>query len=135
MMNLLRHRDRGADPLWKVASATQIFGADEETVNTLARVGSWAESPGPVDGVLIGRRHPTGWFLHGVRRHTLMADELPVFTELVMVRSYLLLAHGPDASVWRLGADTDEWRSPVYSMAHELAALESLGESGHRPSA
>ncbi len=56
---------------------------------------AWRSSPTPgsrtrsVDGVLVATRHPTGWFLHAVRRDDLSEDQLAPFRELVTVRSYL----------------------------------------------
>ena len=71
----------------------------------------------------MATRHPTGWFLHAVRRDDLPEDER-AFGESVKVRSYLLLAHGPHAPAWRPSPVEGEWRSVCRSLARELAELD-----------
>jgi len=123
-MHLFRHRGRPTDPLWADASATQILAADPTAVTWLALESDLPEPGAEVDGVLIAARHPTGWFLHAVRRDDLSEDQLAPFRESVTVRSYLLLAHGPEAPVWRPSPVQDEWRSVWYSLARELSELD-----------
>ena len=110
------------DPLWEVASATQVLVADQATIASLARGGD--VEPRRRSTASCGTRHPTGWFLHAVRRDDLPEDQLAPFRELVTVRSYLLLAHGPEAPAWRPSPIEDEWRSVWYSLARELAELD-----------
>lgn len=120
------HRDRRSptDPLWEVASATQILVADPTTVTSLSLESDLREPDAAADGVLVASRHPTGWFLHAVRRDDLPTDQLAPFRELVTVRSYLLLAQGPEAPVWRPSRVDGEWRSVWFSLARELSELD-----------
>ena len=46
----------------------------------------------------------------------LHAGELEDFVHFVMVRTYLLLEHGPDVSVWQLGQD-GVWRASCVASA------------------
>jgi hypothetical protein len=123
-MNPFRRSDRSADPMWRVASKTQIFAVDEAAVIGLVRELDHGESGQPVDGVVVAKRHPTGWFVHAVRRSTLPPDQIGLFEELVTVRSYLLLAHGPKAPAWQPGPAQGEWRSPAFSISREVSDLE-----------
>ncbi len=123
-MHLFRDRGRRIDPRWDVASATQILVADPTTVTSLAIE---SEPPGPgaeVVGVVVARRHPTGWFLHAVRRDDLPEDQLAPFRESVTVRTFLLLTHGPEAPAWRPSPVEGEWRSVWYSLGRELSDLD-----------
>jgi hypothetical protein len=123
-MDLFRYRERPTDPLWDVASATQILVADLETVTSLA-FETGVRKPGvSLDGILIATRHPTGWFLHAVRRDDLPEEQLTAFRELVTVRGYLLLAYGPQAQAWYPSPIEDEWRSVAFSIARELSELD-----------
>jgi hypothetical protein len=122
-MHLFRSRDR-PDPLWDVASTPQILVADLQTVTSLAFETDACKPGVTLDGVLIASRHPTGWFLHAVRRDDLPEDQVPAFRELVTVRSYLLLAHGPAAQAWHPSPIEDEWRSVAFSIARELSELD-----------
>ncbi len=122
-MHFFRDRERPVDPLWDVASATQVLVADPRTVTALANEGE-AAGGATVDGVLVAVRHPTGWFLHAVRRDDLPDDQLAPFRELVTVRSYLLLANGPEAPAWRLSPIAGEWRSVWFSVASEFSELD-----------
>jgi hypothetical protein len=128
-MHLFRDRGRPTDPLWEVASATRILVADPTTVTSLSLESDPSEPDADVDGVLVASRHPTGWFLHAVRRDDLSADELAPFRELVIVRSYLLLAHGPGLPAWRPSPVEGEWRSVWYSLARELSELSELDDT------
>jgi hypothetical protein len=123
-MHLFRDREGRSDPLWDVASATQVLGADPKTVTSLALETDLRQPDTAVDGVLVATRHPTGWFIHAVRRDDLPRDQLAPFRELVTVRSYLLLARGPEASAWRRSPTDGEWRSVWFSLARELAELD-----------
>ena len=124
-MQFFRSRGRPTDPLWEVASATQIFAAAPHAMS------SWAfdtDIPRPdvrLDGALIANRHPTGWFLHAVRRKDLPEAQLAAFRELVTVRSYLLLAYGPQAPAWLPSPTEGEWRSVSFSIERELAELDA----------
>jgi hypothetical protein len=124
-MHFYRDRRRPTDPLWQVASATQILVADPTTVTSLSLESDLGEPDAAVDGVLVASRHPTGWFLHAVRRSDLPADQLAPFRELVTVRSYLLLAQGPESPAWRPSPVEGEWRSVWFSLARELSALDN----------
>lgn len=123
-MHLFGDRGRPTDPLWDVASATQILMAEPTTVTSLAVESELPEPGADVVGVVVASRHPTGWFLHAVRRDDLSEDELAPFRESVTVRSYLLLASGPEAPVWRPSPVEGEWRSVWYSLARELSDLD-----------
>ena len=123
-MRLFRDGERPADPQWDIASATQILVADPTTVTSLALESDPRQLDADVDGVLVATRHPTGWFLHAVRRDDLPEDQFAPFRESVTVRSYLLLAHGPEAPAWRPSPIEGEWRSVWYSLARELAELD-----------
>jgi hypothetical protein len=118
-------RDEGrTDWLWDVASATQVLAADPKTVTSLALETGLEESGEAVHGVLVADRHPTGWFLHAVCRDDLSEDQLAPFRELVTVRSYLLLARGPEAPAWRSSPVAGEWRSVWSSIARVLSELD-----------
>jgi hypothetical protein len=126
-MHTFRDRTGRTDPLWDVASATQVLVADPETVTSLALDTDLRQPDGAddaVDGVLVAVRHPTGWFLHAVRRDDLPPGELASFRELVTVRSYLLLSRGPEEPAWRRSPTDGEWRSVWFSLARELAELD-----------
>ncbi len=132
-MDLFGRTRRSTDPLWKVASATPIFAADAETVTRLVTGCGRAENEPPVDGVLVARRHPTGWFVHAVRRDALPADRLRFFDELVTVRSYLLLTQGPQVPVWTL-TPGGSWCSPAVASTSEFAALTGMFVESEGPS-
>lgn len=122
-MNPFRTSARRADPLWDVASETQIFTADEQTLTALTRDvgipdGQW------IDGVLLAQRHPTGWFVHAVRRDTLAADQVPLLDEAVTVRSYLLFTEGSETPTWLPVSGGQEWLSLVYSVGEELDLVD-----------
>jgi hypothetical protein len=121
-MHLFRDRARATDPLWDVASATQIFVAGPRTVTSFALETDLGGAR-TVDGALVADRHPTGWFLHAVRRDDLPDAQLAPFRELVTVRSYLLLAYGSDALSWRPSPVKGQWRSVWFSLARELSEL------------
>lgn len=123
-MNLFSRPERRADRLWQVAAVTEIFTADEETVTGLAQALDVPRSDRSIDGVLVAKRHPTGWFVHAVRRDTLLPDQIPLFEELVTVRSYLLLAHGPQAPAWRAARVEGEWRSPAFAVVEALTDFD-----------
>jgi hypothetical protein len=111
--------------MWKVASATQVFVAAEEVINQLAQAPDVLGSKGPADGLLIAQRHPTGWFLHAVRRDTLSSDQVALFAELVTVRAYLLLTLGPQVPAWEPGPEEGTWRSLAWPPEkQELLALD-----------
>ncbi|MGA8248565.1 MAG: hypothetical protein WB797_16785 [Nocardioides sp.] len=122
---MFRRNARGADPRWELAATTQIFAADARTIVRLVREIDPGASGTELDGILMARSHPTGWFLCAVRRDDLGGDDLGHFVELVTVRSYLLLRHGPVAHVWRPGPGDGEWRSPATSLAAGLAGIPS----------
>lgn len=123
-MPLFRHRERRPDPWWQVASATQVLVADPATVTSLALEGELRQPNAEVDGVLVATRHPTGWFLHAVRRDDLPEGRLGAFGEAVTVRGYVLLAEGPQAPAWRPSPLDHEWRSVWYSPARELSEFQ-----------
>jgi len=125
-MSLFRRPGRSADPLWQVASKTPTFTADEATVTGLAQGLGSPRNDTPIDGCLVARRHPTGWFVHAVHRDTLSPDQIPIFGELVTVRCYLLLAHGPQAPAWRPAPVEGEWRSPAFAVAEALKEFDNL---------
>jgi hypothetical protein len=123
-MHLLRHRERPTEPFWAVASATQIFLADPATVASLASATYVGQHDAAPDGILTATRHPTGWFVHGVRLDDLPAEQIRLFRELVTVRTYLLLAHGPEAPAWLPSTVPGEWLSLSLSIARELSELD-----------
>jgi hypothetical protein len=107
------------DPLWKVAASTQVFTADQRTVDRLAGEVDAVHRDAPYDGLLIARPHPTGWFVWAVRRDDLTDEDLGYLRELVVVRTYLLLRQGPGATVWSPIPGHAEWRSPAPSLITE----------------
>lgn len=123
-MHLFRSRERLTDPLWEMASAIQILVADPQTVTSLALETDLRKADARLDGILIANRHPTGWFLHAVRRSDLPEDQHAAFRELVTVRCYLLLACGAQAQVWLPSPIENEWRSVSYSIVRELSELD-----------
>jgi len=123
-MNLFRAGKGSTDPQWEVAAATQILVADPTTVSRLAVESVLRQLDGEVVGVVVASRHPTGWFLHAVWRDDLSQEQLAPFRELVTVRTYLLLAQGPQAPAWLPSPVEGEWRSVGYSAARELADLD-----------
>jgi hypothetical protein len=123
-MHQFRHREGRTDPLWDVASTIQVLEADPTTVTSLALETDVSEPDAAVEGVLVATRHPTGWFIHAVRRNDLSGAELAPVRELVTVRSYLLLSRGPEAPAWRRSPTDGESRSVWYSLARELAELD-----------
>jgi hypothetical protein len=124
-MHFLRRREGPTDPLWEVAVATQILVTDPRTLTSLACRTDLGKPEAAVEGILIANPHPTGWFLHAVRRNDLPEDQLTAFRELVTVRSYVLLAYGPQAPAWLPSRVEGEWRSVSYSIARELSELEA----------
>lgn len=120
---MFRRHDRRADPRWDVAASTQVFSADLRTVVALVREVDAAASEAMLDGVLLARSHPTGWFLWAVRRDDLRGEDLAHFNELVTVRTYLLLRQGPVPRVWRATPGGHEWRSPAASLPAELPGM------------
>lgn len=125
-MHLFRERKRLIDPRWEVASATQILVADAETVSRLALEAGVLEQESLVEAVLVARRHPTGWFVHAVRRDDLFKSQVHLLRELATVRTYLLLTRGPEPHVWRRGPGVGEWRSMSVSLDRELADLDDV---------
>jgi hypothetical protein len=123
-MHLFRDRERQTDPQWDLAVGTQILVADPATVISLAADSYPRQLDADVVGVLVAARHPTGWFVHAVRRDDLSDDQLAPFRELVTVRAYLLLARGPQAPAWLPSPVEGEWRSVGCSLARELAELD-----------
>ena len=122
-MHLFRDRARTADPMWEVAAATQILVADAETVTRLARETTLVELD-RIEAVLVATRHPTGWFVHAVRRVDLPDAHVHPLRELVTVRTYLLLTQGPQPPAWRPAPEPGQWRSISLSPARELAELD-----------
>lgn len=120
---MFRRDDRRADPRWEVAASTQVFSADRDTVVGLVRECDSEAGDGGLDGVLIARSHPTGWFISAVRRADLPDEDLACFHEVVTVRTYLLLRQGPASRVWSPVPATDEWRSAIPSFAVEVAGI------------
>ena len=84
--------------LWEVAASTPVSRTDE---------------PGSGDevGVLVARRHATGWFVHGLRSSSLPPEEAEDFAAFVTVRVYQLLLAGPRHPVWERGPAHHEWRA------------------------
>ena len=123
-MHPFRHRERRADPLWVVAAATQVLTADPETVSSLAPASDTGDREASLDGLLIAIRHPTGWFVHAVRRNDLPEDHHAEFRELVTVRSYVLLAHGPQSPAWVPSPRNGEWCSVSFSISRQLSELD-----------
>jgi hypothetical protein len=116
---VFRAGGRKADPLWEVAASTQVFTIGGATVERLAREVDHGSVELLHDGLLIARSHPTGWFVWAVRRDDLTGEDLDHFGELVVVRTYLLLRHGPVRTVWRPTPGRAEWRSLAASLVTE----------------
>jgi hypothetical protein len=126
-MPLFGNHRRGSDPRWEVSSGTQILVADPETVTRLADETELdVEQGATVDAVLVAVRHPTGWFVHAVRRDDLEESCVALLRELVDVRTYLLLSRGAEAPLWHLVHGTDEWRSIALSLERDLDALDDV---------
>jgi hypothetical protein len=124
----LRRHTRGADPRWELAASTQVFRADPSTIVGLVREVDPEASVRALDGVLIARSHPTGWFLSAIGRDDLRGEDLNHFHELVTVRTYVLLRQGPVRHVWRPAPGDHEWRSAAESLPAELAGI--VGDLG-----
>jgi len=125
---MFRRDDRRADPRWELAASTPVLSADPKTVVGLVREVDAQAGERTLDGVLIACAHPTGWFLHAVRRDDLREEDLDHFHELVIVRNYLLLRQGPIPQVWRPAPVGQEWRSVAVSMAADVAGI--VGDLG-----
>jgi hypothetical protein len=110
--------------MWNVASGTEIFVADKGALSSLAGPEEFEPRDAEIDGVVVGTRHPTGWFVHAVRRDDLPEAQIGPFRELVTVRTYLLLAHGPIAPAWRPTRAFAGWRSVCLSPSRELLKLD-----------
>ena len=120
-------RSRRRDPRWGVASTTQVLVADPATVTRLANeTGAVVEPDATVEAVLVAVRHPTGWFVHAVRRDDLGDDSVTPLRELVTVRTYLLLTRGPEAPVWHPAPGADEWRSIALSLGRDVDVLDDV---------
>jgi hypothetical protein len=119
-----RSSQRQPSPMWNVASGTEMFVADNEVLSSLASVAAFEPHDAEIDGVVVATRHPTGWFVHAVRRDDLPEAQIGPFRELVTVRTYLLLAHGPMAPAWRPTGAFAEWRSVCLSPSRELLKLD-----------
>lgn len=119
----LHRRNRRTDPRWQVAASIRVVSADRQTVNRLVREVDTDAGERELDGVVIGRRHPTGWFIHAVRRDDLAGEDLDSFRDLVTVRSYLLLRQGPVPPLWKPAPGAHEWRSAADSSAADLAGI------------
>ena len=75
-----------------------------------------------VDGVVLARRHGSGWFLKAEHRSDLDADARADFSEFVVVRVYLLLTRGTVAGGWVAGQPDGLWHV-------DFSASEALFES------
>ncbi len=76
-------------------------------------------------GVVAAEPHPTGWFISARHDPDLPHAQVEDFAHFVMVRTYLLLEHGPDVSVWQLGQD-GVWRASCVASegtVDDIAAL------------
>ncbi len=101
-------RHRASDIRWSIAANTQIEMADRTALDELG----WGyDLAGSVDGVLCASRHPTGWFVHGLRSDSMSRTQAREFAEFTTVRVYLLLREGPRPPAWRLSPDGREWRA------------------------
>lgn len=113
------------DSRWAVASGIQMFPVDDLTLDLLAGEAGLAAADQPVEAMIIGRRHPTGWFLHAQRRHSLAGDTLSSLRELVTVRCYLLLTDGPRPEIWQpVSGAEGVWRSAALGVADGFSGLE-----------
>jgi hypothetical protein len=124
-MHFFQDHQRRSDPQWEVASATQIVVADPDTVTRLAAE-IVVEQDAAVEAVLVAVRHPTGWFVHAVRRDDLAGASVASLRELVTVRTYLLLSRGPQAPVWYPAVGKHTWHSISYSLGRDLDALDDV---------
>lgn len=61
-------------------------------------------------GTVSAEPHPTGWFISARFDPDLEQAQVDDFAHFVMVRTYLLLEHGPDVAVWQYGTD-GVWRA------------------------
>lgn len=101
-------RRRTADVRWSIAADTEIGAVDGPTLDELA----WGyDLGGSVDGVLVATRHPTGWFVHGLRSASMSRRQAREFAEFTTVRVYLLLHEGPRPPAWMPSPDGREWRA------------------------
>ncbi len=120
---MFKPQRRAADPRWELAASTQVFVSTRETVVRLVREVHAEAGERVLDGVLIARRHPTGWFLSALRCDDVPAHDRDHFRELVTVRSYLLLRDGPEPRLWGVAHVGHEWRSAATSLVVDLADL------------
>jgi hypothetical protein len=82
---------------WELARSIQITPAREPL-------------PPSHQGVIVARRHPTGWFISARHAPELNDTERADFEQFVMVRAYLLLKEGPRPDLWK-PADDGNWRA------------------------
>jgi hypothetical protein len=73
-------------------------------------------------GVIIAEPNPTGWFIAARFDPALTADQIEDFTQFVLVRTFLLLEHGPQPGLW--AADVvGVWRANWQPVIADLADL------------
>jgi hypothetical protein len=85
------------DEHWELARSIQITAADEPL-------------PPNRHGMIVARRHPTGWFISARRAPDLNGADRAALERSVMVRAYLLLKEGPRPHLWNR-ADDGSWRT------------------------
>jgi hypothetical protein len=79
-------KPRQTDPEWEVARSVLVGPSDAV----------WAAA----DADVLAIRHPMGWFIRAQYRRGLAEDQLRDVAEFVLVRTYLLLTHGPQPDLW-----------------------------------
>lgn len=107
-----RHRPLPADPLWDVARGVAL---------TPHQPDACAGADAAV--TVRARRHPTGWFIRATHRPGLPPAALAHLREFAIVRTFLLLRHGPQPSAWEPGPTPDEWVARTDLDAPDYTAL------------
>lgn len=97
------------DPEWAIAMRVPI-----ET--------SAVDVDGDIVGVVMARRHPTGWFISASRRTGMSKEEVADFGHFVSVRVYILLHCGPGVDTWASDVSSGQWRAYLRGEARPQAA-------------
>ncbi len=76
-------------------------------------------------GVVIAERHPTGWFISAEFDPASPTEQVDDFMHFVVVRTYLLLEHGPQTCAWEADG-ANAWRAHCQSVVGDVGDLPFL---------